>query len=116
MLDLKPLKVYRRVLLLQPVKGMAITLTLANLALAVVPFLEPILFGRTIDLLTHAATRGVEATFHDGVRIFGLWLLVGVGSIVIGALVSLHAKPRRTTSFCGSRAATRHRSASGVPI
>ncbi len=91
MLDLKPLKVYRRVLLLQPVKGMAITLTLANLALAVVPFLEPILFGRTIDLLTHAATRGVEATFHDGVRIFGLWLLVGVGSIVIGALVSLHA-------------------------
>ena len=91
MLDLKPLKVYRRVLLLQPVKGMAITLTLANLALAAVPFLEPILFGRTIDLLTHAATRGVEATFHDGVRIFGLWLLVGVGSIVIGALVSLHA-------------------------
>ena len=92
MLDLKPLKVYRRVLLLlQPVKGMAITLTLANLALAAVPFLEPILFGRTIDLLTHAATRGVEATFHDGVRIFGLWLLAGVGSIVIGALVSLHA-------------------------
>ena len=92
MIDLKPLTVYRRVLtLLRPVKGLAITLTLANLALAAVPFAEPILFGRTIDLLTQATTRGVEATFHDGVRIFGLWLLIGVGSIAIGALVSLHA-------------------------
>ena len=92
MIDLKPLKVYRRVLtLLRPVKRLALTLTFANLALAAVPFAEPMLFGRTIDLLTQATTRGVEATFHDGLRIFGLWLLIGVGSIAIGALVSLHA-------------------------
>lgn len=70
---------------------MAITLTLANLALAAVPFVEPILFGRTIDLLTQASTRGAEATLHDGIRIFGIWLLVGVGGIALGALVSLHA-------------------------
>lgn len=92
MIDMKALKVYRRVLaLLRPVKGLAITLTLANLALAAVPFIEPLLFGRTIDLLTQATTRGVEATFHDGLRIFGLWLAVGVSGIAIGALVSLHA-------------------------
>ena len=92
MIDLKPLRVYHRVLLLlKPVKGLAITLTVANLALAAAPFIEPILFGRTIDLLTQAATRGAEATLHDGIRIFGLWLVVGVGGIAIGALVSLHA-------------------------
>ena len=92
MINLKALQVYRRVLLLlKPVRGMAITLTLANLALAAVPFVEPILFGRTIDLLTQASTRGAEATLHDGIRIFGIWLLVGVGGIALGALVSLHA-------------------------
>ncbi len=92
MINLKALQVYRRVLLLlKPVQGMAITLTLANLALAAVPFVEPILFGRTIDLLTQASTRGAEATLHDGIRIFGIWLLVGVGGIALGALVSLHA-------------------------
>jgi ATP-binding cassette subfamily B protein len=92
MIDFKPLKVYRRVLmLLAPVKGQAIALTLANLFLAAVPFIEPILFGRTIDLLTQASSRGAAATLHDGIRIFGIWLLVGVGGIAVGALVSLHA-------------------------
>ena len=92
MIDFKPLKVYRRALqLLKPVRSLAITLTLANLALAAVPFVEPILFGKTIDLLTQASTRGAEATLHDGIRIFGIWLLVGVGGIALGALVSLHA-------------------------
>ena len=92
MINLKVLRVYRRVLLLlKPVRGMAITLTLANLALAAVPFVEPILFGRTIDLLTQASARGAAATLHDGIRIFGIWILVGVGGIALGALVSLHA-------------------------
>jgi ATP-binding cassette subfamily B protein len=50
--------IYGRVLgLLRPVRGLAITLTLANLALAAVPFLDPILFGKAIDLLTNA---GIE--------------------------------------------------------
>jgi ATP-binding cassette subfamily B protein len=77
--------------LLKPVRGLAIALTLANLALAAVPFLDPILFGKAIDLLTHAAARGAEATFRDGVRIFGLWAAVGVGGIAARILVSLHA-------------------------
>src|SRR5512143_1253061 len=86
------LTVYNRVLgLLRPVRGLAIVLTLANLALAAVPFLDPILFGKAIDLLTHAAERGAEATFRDGVRIFGLWAAVGVGGIGARILVSLHA-------------------------
>jgi ATP-binding cassette subfamily B protein len=84
--------IYGRVLgLLRPVRGLAVILTLANLALAAVPFLDPILFGKAIDLLTNAAERGAEATFHDGVRIFGLWAAVGVGGIGARILVSLHA-------------------------
>ncbi len=92
MIHFQPLYVYKRVLgLLSPVKFTAWTLTLANLALATVPFLEPILFGKTIDLLTQASQRGAEATFSDGVMIFGIWLFVGISSISIGTLVSLHA-------------------------
>jgi len=84
--------IYKRVLgLLRPVRGLALTLTFANLALAAVPFLDPILFGKAIDLLTHAATRGAEATFQDGIRIFGLWAAVGIGGIGARILVSLHA-------------------------
>jgi ATP-binding cassette subfamily B protein len=84
--------IYGRVLgLLRPVRGLAVTLTLANLALAAVPFLDPILFGKAIDLLTHAADRGADATFRDGLRIFALWAAVGVGGIGARILVSLHA-------------------------
>lgn len=92
MLQFKPLYIYKRVLhLLLPVKFTAWTLTLANLALATVPFLEPILFGKTIDLLTQASKRGADATFSDGLIIFSIWLFVGISSISIGTLVSLHA-------------------------
>ena len=59
--------IYGRVLgLLKPVRGLAITLAIANLALAAVPFLDPILFGKAVDLLANAATRGAEATYRDG--------------------------------------------------
>jgi ATP-binding cassette subfamily B protein len=84
--------VYGRVLgLLRPVKGLAGALTLANLVLAAIPFLDPILFGRAVDLLTHAPERGAAATLADGARIFGLWAAVGVGGIGARILVALHA-------------------------
>jgi ATP-binding cassette subfamily B protein len=84
--------VYGRVAgLLAPVRRLAVILTLANLALAAVPFLDPILFGKAIDLLTNAATRGADATYRDGIRIFGLWAAVGLGGIGARILVSLHA-------------------------
>jgi ATP-binding cassette subfamily B protein len=86
------LQIYGRVLgLLKPVRKLAVILTLANLALAAVPFLDPILFGKAIDLLTNAAARGSEATFRDSIRIFGWWAAVGIGGIGARILVSLHA-------------------------
>ena len=84
--------IYGRVLgLLKPVRGLAITLAIANLALAAVPFLDPILFGKAVDLLANAATRGAEATYRDGIRIFGLWAAVGIVGIVARILVALYA-------------------------
>jgi len=84
--------IYGRVLgLLKPVRGLAITLALANLALAAVPFLDPILFGKAVDLLANAAARGAEATYRDGIRIFGLWTAVGIVGIVARIMVALYA-------------------------
>jgi ATP-binding cassette, subfamily B, beta-glucan exporter len=90
--DMNVISVYRRALgLLKPVRWIALTLTLANLALAAVPFLDPILFGKAIDLLTQATTMGPETTLKNGVRIFSLWIAVGLGGIVANMLVALHA-------------------------
>jgi len=84
--------IYGRVLgLLRPMRGLAITLALANLALAAVPFLDPILFGKAVDLLANAATRGADATYRDGIRIFGIWAAVGIVGIVARILVALYA-------------------------
>ena len=84
--------IYGRVLgLLKPVRGLAITLAIANLALAAVPFIDPILFGKSIDLLANAAAVGAETTYRNGIRIFGLWAAVGMVGIVARILVALYA-------------------------
>ena len=78
------LRIYLRVLgLLAPERVLAIVLTVANLALAGVFFLEPMLFGRVIDALSRP--RG-----HTG-RLIAAWALVGFVGVTVGALVSLHA-------------------------
>lgn len=78
------LRIYLRALgLLAPERMLAIVLAAANLALAGVFFLEPMLFGRVIDALGkphgHAA------------MLIGAWALVGFAGVGVGALVSLHA-------------------------
>jgi len=78
------LRIYLRVLgLLAPERALAAVLTVANLALAGVFFLEPMLFGRVIDALSKP--RGHAA------MLIGTWALVGFVGVAVGALVSLHA-------------------------
>ena len=56
------LAIYGRVLgLLRPEFGLALTLALANIAVAGMQFLEPVLFGRVVDTLTGAAGRPKDA-------------------------------------------------------
>ena len=79
------LKIYLRVIaLLAPEKGLAITLAIANLALAGVFFLEPWLFGHVVDAL---AAKG----HRDAWRFIGWWAAVGLGDVGANVWVSLHA-------------------------
>ena len=79
------LRLYVRVLsLLAPERALAITLALANLGLAGVFFLEPMLFGQVVDAL--AATRPGSAP-----RLIALWALVGFGGVAAAVWTSLYA-------------------------
>ncbi len=79
------LRLYLRVIgLLAPERKLAITLTLANLALAGIYFLEPLLFGQVVDAL--GAGAGADAP-----RLIALWALAGFGGVAASVWISLHA-------------------------
>ncbi|MXQ11300.1 glucan ABC transporter ATP-binding protein/ permease [Microvirga makkahensis] len=67
-------------------------LALANVALAISAFAEPILFGRIIDVLTRAQIPGsAPVTFSVLTPLIVAWVAFGLFSIGVGALVALHA-------------------------
>jgi len=85
-------RVYSRVIgLLRAEKGLAITLAIANVAVAALQFYEPVLFGKVIDLLSNARNKPVEVLWREAREILGLWALVGIGGIVANMVVSLQA-------------------------
>lgn len=85
-------RVYGRVIgLLRAEKGLAITLAIANVAVAGLQFYEPVLFGKVIDLLTTARSKPVEVLWRDAREILALWALVGLGGIAANMVVSLQA-------------------------
>ena len=87
------LALYRRVLeSLGSDKRLAWTLALANVALVLAQFAEPVLFGRIIDRLsaTNASQNRVE--LWDSVWPYLLaWILFGLFTIGCGALIALQA-------------------------
>src|ERR671916_1123465 len=67
-------------------------LALANVALAISAFAEPILFGRIIDVLTRGQLPGTPpVTFRSLTPLIVAWVAFGLFSIGAGALVALHA-------------------------
>ncbi|MCB8822969.1 glucan ABC transporter ATP-binding protein/ permease [Microvirga rosea] len=67
-------------------------LALANVALAISAFAEPILFGRIIDVLTRAQTPNAPPiTFSVLTPLIVAWVAFGFFSIGAGVLVALHA-------------------------
>jgi ATP-binding cassette subfamily B protein len=85
-------RVYGRVIgLLRAERGLAITLAIANIAVAGLQFYEPVLFGKVIDLLSTARDRPVDLLWRDAREILGLWALIGIGGIVANMVVSLQA-------------------------
>jgi glucan exporter ATP-binding protein len=86
------IRVYGRVLgLLKPERTLAIILAIANLALAGLQFLEPMMFGKVVDTLTNAAGETPDQVWHQSFRLLGFWAVIGIGGIVANILVALHS-------------------------
>ncbi len=86
------LRIYIRVLgMLKSEKQLAITLVLANLALAIAAFAEPILFGRIIDTLTRSAGNPASVSWADLLPLIYAWIGFGIFTIMASVLVALHA-------------------------
>ena len=86
------LALYRRVLaLLAPEKTVALGLAVANALLAGLTFLEPVLFGRVVDMLAGSATRPAAEVWSGTVTLLLIWGVVGLSGIVAAILVALHA-------------------------
>ncbi len=77
-------RLYARVLgLLRADARLAVTLALANIALAFAQFVEPVLFGRIVDRLSGALPQGAAAAARVLAPLIGAW--IGFGLFIIGA-------------------------------
>lgn len=86
------LRIYARTLaLLGPQAKVGVALALANLALAIAQFAEPILFGRIIEALARAQATASIPTFEQLTPLLAAWVGFGLFNIGAGVLVSLHA-------------------------
>ncbi len=86
------LRIYLRVLdLLAPEARLAGALALANIALAVAQFIEPVLFGHIIDALSGALPAGVWPAARALAPLIGAWVGFGLFIIVAAALVAWFA-------------------------
>src|SRR5690349_16266163 len=66
-------------------------LAVANLALAGAMFVEPILFGKIVDLLANAQADVANLSWRQLMTLLGAWVGFGLFIIAIGTLVALHA-------------------------
>jgi ATP-binding cassette subfamily B protein len=83
------IRVYLRLLgLLSAEARLAITLGVANIALAVSQFVEPVLFGRIVDALSGALPEGLTAAAQMLAPLVGAWVGFGLFIIIAGALVA----------------------------
>jgi ATP-binding cassette, subfamily B, beta-glucan exporter len=70
---------------------LAAMLALANIALAVALFVEPVLFGRIVDALSGPLPGTVESAALALAPLIGAWIAFGLFTIVAGALVAWFA-------------------------
>ena len=86
------LRIYLRLLgLLKPEARLAITLAVANIALAVAQFVEPVLFGHIIDALSGTLPVGAGLAAHVLAPLIGAWVGFGLFIIAAAALVAWFA-------------------------
>jgi glucan exporter ATP-binding protein len=86
------LRIYLRVLdLLAPEARLAGALALANIALAVAQFVEPVLFGHIIDALSGTLPAGVAPAVAVLAPLIGAWVAFGLFIIAASTLVAWFA-------------------------
>jgi ATP-binding cassette subfamily B protein len=82
-------RLYLRVLgLLAPEARLVVALALANIALALAQFIDPVLFGRIVDALSGVLPAGVGPAASLLAPLIGAWVAFGLFNIVAGALVA----------------------------
>ena len=87
------LKIYRRVLgSLGNDRRLAVMLGLANLVVAGLQFLDPVLFGRVIGLLTRSDQMSGDDLWSQAAQLLGIWFAVGVAAIGANIATALHSE------------------------
>ena len=92
------LTIYRRVLsMLGNDIRLAVMLGIANVVVAGLQFLDPVLFGRVIGLLSRSGELSHDALWAQAAQLIGLWLAVGASSIAtnIGTVVQAERMAHR---------------------
>ncbi|MGI4801826.1 MAG: ABC transporter transmembrane domain-containing protein, partial [Janthinobacterium lividum] len=87
------LNIYRRVLSsLGSDKRLAGLLIGANIIVAALQFLDPILFGRVIGLLSQSDSMAPSQVWTLAAQLLGIWLAVGIAAIVANVAVAIHSE------------------------
>ena len=90
---MRALRLYGRVIgELKRDRWLALWLISANLILAGLMFVEPLLFGRVIEMLAGAATMELAELTRTAILLLGGWAAVGVVGIAISIAAALHAE------------------------
>jgi ATP-binding cassette subfamily B protein len=86
-------KVYGRVLgLLGRDIRIAGFLAFANLMVAGLQFLDPVLFGRVVNMLSQSDKEPHSVLWHDAAILLGIWVAVGIGGILSNIAVALQTE------------------------
>jgi ATP-binding cassette subfamily B protein len=86
------IRLYSRVLgLLGSEARLGVILALANLALAIAQFAEPVLFGRIIDSLVRSQAASTPPSLAELTPLLAAWVGFGLFTIGCSVLVALHA-------------------------
>ena len=86
-------KVYRRALsVLAGDRRLVSMLAFANVLVAALQFLDPLLFGRVIGLLTRSDTLAPDALWAQAAQLLAIWFAVGAGAILAAIATSLHSE------------------------
>jgi ATP-binding cassette subfamily B protein len=87
------MKVYGRVLgLLAQNRRALVLLVLGNAGVAALQFLDPLLFGRVIGLLSKSDSTPHAALFSQGTQLVGIWLIIGAAGILVNIFTAMGAE------------------------